>query len=272
MQKYVDSLKYLKQSDIDAMTQDFQDVYLTGNADALVKKLTDTNMAAYTQDLEAKAKASGEEQRAKALAGVGYAHPATLGVDELLTPMGIRKRSEMPGEWQRPPLPGYSTVTGPFTESIPFGEGTRLRSFIESEIPGIVSQTAKERQAWWERMNPEPEPEEPTFESETTRLKGEIARNQSQAASAPTSEYTGTTYWGEGGAAGQAARNAASAMQRLEALRPEDFTPMVTRANRPFEEDPLVLELRRRNWWARYNRLPGSGLAGSLTPPVRKRY
>ena len=126
-----------------------------------------------------------------------------------------------------------------------------------------------ERQAWWERMNPEPDTTQ-TFEDVQGALQEEANKWQGIAAVAPTSEVTAGTVWGPGGLAGIANQAYQEATKRLGALNPADFGTRTQRQVVP-EEDPLVKALKQRNFLADYYRTPRTGLSPRLTPSVRFR-
>ena len=159
-------------------------------------------------------------------------------------------------------------------------QGTRLRSFIESELPGMERENRGARQSWWGAMSGG-SGGSPTYEDEQQRLRNEAAGWQGVAANASGDALSGGVYYGEGGlkAIAEAAyQNALNNLGNLTgAPEPEDSDPMqariksMARGNEPVTpyEDPLKTAYRNRNWWAEYNRQPGTGQANRLTPAAR---
>ena len=210
----------------------------------------------------------GEEQTNQAL--LRERRPIT-GIPRLTSINNItgEREYDYTGEppFQRPPIPGARGVVEPFLAGIGYAPGTRLRSFIESEVPQMARDLASERQAWWERMNPEPDTTQ-TFEDVQNQLQAEAEKWQGIAAVAPTSETTANTVWGPGGLAGIANQAYQEATKRLGALNPADFGTR-TALQPEVEEDPLAKALKRRNFLADYYKMPGTGTVNRLSRAVR---
>ena len=160
--------------------------------------------------------------------------------------------------------PAYD-IAKTYLEGTGLAPGTRLRGFIESQIPETYEETRAARSQWWQRMN-QPAPE--TYGDEVARLTAERDKWGQISQTAPGSEYTSSTYWGPGGLAGIASQAVEYAKSNLARLRPGDFEAY--RAPKE-EEDPFQKALREKNWKAAYYRQPGTGLGGRLTPSLRFR-
>lgn len=158
-----------------------------------------------------------------------------------------------------------------------YAPGTRLAGYVASQVPGIASQSAQARQAWWQGINAPPQL------SEREALMANIARNQQLAATAPTSTTVGDTYWGEGGLAGIAQRAYDQQRQQLagitgipgggqwpgQAASSELASPDPTAGPGPGESDPFLRELAKRNLRNEYYRQPGAGTVTRLNRAVR---
>jgi len=179
------------------------------------------------------------------------------------------KPREKPPEREMPAISGARGIVEPFLEGTRLGEGTRLRSFIESEIPGMVEETARARADWWRRMHPGREEEQPSYQSEQARISGEAQRWGEMARTAPSSEVAGGTYYGPGGLAALAQGAYERSQKELAGLKPGAFEKPGTSYPEPITEDPLKLALKRRKFMSEFYRRPGAGLARSLTPAAR---
>ena len=160
--------------------------------------------------------------------------------------------------------PAYDVAKN-YLEGTGLAQGTRLREFIESQIPETYEETRAARGQWWQRMN-QPEPE--TYGDEVARLTAERDKWGRISQTAPSSEYTSNTYWGPGGLAAIASRAVETAKSNLARLSPGDYETY--RAPKE-EEDPFQKALREKNFKAAYYRQPGTGLGGRLTPSIRFR-
>ena len=170
---------------------------------------------------------------------------------------GVREPAE------RKPIPGELGVARSFLEETGLGAGTRLRSFIAGQIPGIAEGTRGARERWWRGVQ---EPQPPTFEEEQSRAQAEMGRWGRMALTAPSSEIAGGVYYGPGGLRAIAQRAYQRSQEVVSGLRPEDF-PEAEPTTTP--EDPFLTELKRRRYRAEYFRQPGTGLARRLTPAAR---
>ena len=172
-------------------------------------------------------------------------------------------------EFQRPLMPGaeqvvQSYLSGNKQADLNLPEGTRLQSFIASQLPREVMGAEAARQAWWERMNPTPQTL--TYEGEVARLTGLRDKWARVITETPTSTSASESYWGPGGLASIAQSSYETAQSKLANLRPENFGEPESVG---FEEDPLLTRLKQKNWRAEYNRLPGVGIQRNLAPAVR---
>jgi len=170
-----------------------------------------------------------------------------------------------------PSLPSNEPLIKGFQRGIPYGEGTRLRSFLESQIPETVRNMQPVRESWWRRMNT-PEPQGESYDEAMGRLQSEGSRLSALAGSAPTGSYLGGTYFGEGGPAAAAQTALDYNQQNIANLNPEDFSGgYATQMNN--EEDPLkaALEKLMVGYKPKYYRQPGTGMAGRLQPSLRFR-
>ena len=184
-----------------------------------------------------------------------------------------------PGKTQRiqgiPPLPSMEPTVRSFQQGMEYAPGTKLRQFLESELPQTIQDIQPARQAWWIQAHPTGEvEEEDTYRSEQRRLQGQEKRYAGLAASASTAPVVGGTFFGEGGPAAIAQAALESTQARLAGLNPEDYgMPNVSRGRQEIPEDPLIGALKRlkAGYKPRYYRQAGTGLGGSLTPSVRFR-
>jgi hypothetical protein len=164
------------------------------------------------------------------------------------------------------PIEPAQNVYNEFVNNTGYAQGSKLRSFIESQAPSVYN--ASERQSWWNNMNPDYS-NIPTYQDEINRLSASAERWDSIANTAPTSATTGTSYWGEGGLAAMAQTAAQQARTSAQNLRPEDF-PDASIYEKPAQtEDPFKKALRQKNWLAEYYRMPGTGTSSRYTPSVR---
>lgn len=196
-------------------------------------------------ELEAQQRSVGEGQAAEALLA------------------GLTRRE--PEGLEMPLIPAETKVAKQFLEETQLAPGTKLRSFIASQIPGIAQETRGARAEWWRRLQ-EPE-EEPTLESEQARRRAGMAKWARIGEVAPTAEVAGGVYYGPGGLRAIAERAYQGAQASLAGLRPEDFPKGMPE---PYTgEDPFLKALRRKKFMPEYYRQPGAGLARALTPAVR---
>ena len=190
-------------------------------------------------------RSAGEGQRAEALLG-GMMRPAQEEAR------------------QTPQIPEALGVAKTFLEGTKLGEGTKLRSFIESQIADLYQETKGARDAWWQQMN-QPQVED-TFENEQSRISSAATQWGQIAGSAPSAEVAGGTYYGPGGLKAIAERAYQTAQRNLAGLKPGDFP-----GTQPTEvgADPFQTALKKKNFKAEYYRQPGTGLSRALTPSVR---
>ena len=159
-----------------------------------------------------------------------------------------------------PPLPAPVSGTG-------YGEGTRLRSFIEGEVSKTAQDTQQARMDWWKRINPSGGAGK-TFEGERDRITAEMNKWQQIAGSAPSTYGAGGIY-NEGGLAGIAQGAYERSKANLAKLSPEQFGDQEPEPVGPQEEDPFLTALKKRNFRAEYFRQPGTGISSRYAPSVR---
>jgi len=214
------------------------EAFLAGESDDVFNRLTVLNQ-------KAAERSAGEGQRAESLLG-GMMRPAQEEAR------------------QTPQIPEALGVAKTFLEGTKLGEGTKLRSFIESEIADLYEETKGARDAWWKQMN-QPQVED-TFENEQSRISSAATQWGQIAGSAPSAEVAGGTYYGPGGLKAIAERAYQTAQRNLAGLKPGDFP-----GTQPTEvgADPFQTALRKKNFKAEYYRQPGTGLSRALTPAVR---
>lgn len=171
-------------------------------------------------------------------------------------------------ERARPPLPSGEPLVEGAIKGIGYGAGTKLRSYFESQIPGIAGGVQEARQKWWEEMHPK-EPE--TYEDAMGKLRAREKQLGALAGSASTGAIYGGSYYGEGGPAALAQHALERIQGDIAGLRPGDF-PSGTRQIEQ-KEDPLKVALRnlQGRYKPEYYRRPGTGLGGSLTPSLKFR-
>lgn len=239
---------YITQAELNRVREGGQlgESYLKGESPDFMALLADVNQ-------KANQRAASEEQAGRAyLQGIN--RPPTQ------TPTA---------PWQRPGMPSAVPGAEGYLQSTGYAPGSQLRSFIESQIPDIYSNLQAEREAWWNRMNPQPQPEPKSYEDEADRIRSEMGMWEGIAGTAPSSKVTGGTYWGEGGLASIARGAADYARQNLANLRPGGFeTPSPVKPVQQ-EEDPFLKKLRSRNWMAEYQRQPGTGASSRYVPGVK---
>jgi len=187
---------------------------------------------------------------------------------------GIRFDQPQAEKFERPPIPGVTSLLESEYKKSNLGEGTKLSEFLASELVKTTEATRGERQAWWERMNPEPE--EPgrvkTYRDEQSRIMAERDRWSQIAQTAPTSTVAGGTYYGEGGLAAIAQNAYETSVRNLSKMEPEDYAEEEEPKKRiALEEDPLVAALRgvRQSYRSKYFRQPGTGIVNRLSPSVK---
>jgi len=135
---------------IQTMKTQLGESFIAGQSDDILKILDTTAKQAAERSV-------GEGQRAEALlAGIMKPKEAQAGVREL------------------PPIPEALPIAKSFLEKTGFGEGTKMRSFIESQIPEVYQETQAARLAWWKKMNPKEKKEARSFGGDTTRLQREL--------------------------------------------------------------------------------------------------
>ena len=220
--------------------------FLSGKSNAVIDALSTLN-----QQVESRSRREGQTAEA------------------LLAGFNVPGSNPLRQTEQIPQIPNAGDIAKSYLEGTGLGRGTKLQSFIASEIPGIYQETAPERSAWWKRMNPIETPEL-SFEEAQSRYGAEAAHWASVAESAPSSEVAGGTAYGPGGLKALAETAYQNAQAKLAGLRPEDFQRSVLKTPSP-EEDPFTAALRRKNFWASYNRMPGTGIVPRLTPSIRMR-
>lgn len=179
---------------------------------------------------------------------------------------------DMTGErpFERPPIPSEFPIAESALKATGYGEGTKLRNFIASQIAETTERMRPERKAWWERMTAPPPPEEQTYEDALASLTATAEKWQAVAGVAPSSEVAGGTAYGPGGLKAIAEQVYADTQKRIAGLDPGLYgtrTPYV----RPEEEDPLVAALKKRRFSEEYYRLPGTGTVPRLQRAVRFR-
>ena len=154
------------------------------------------------------------------------------------------------------------------------GRGTKLRSFIESEIPDIAQSTEPARQEWREQWDKFNIPQEQTFE-EARDFQNILADKwRDIAQKAPVG--AGVDFFGEGGLKNTALAAQAKAIAERDALKPKTFATFAEReahrANRlkqHLEKDPFKAALKTTDFRSQFFRQPGTGLVSRLTPSVK---
>jgi len=139
---------------------------------------------------------------------------------------------------RRPGIPGAGAEVEGYLEGTGLAEGSRLRSYIQSQMGDVVSGVAGERKRWWDRATA---PEPTTYEDEVGRITREGEKWGRIAQTAPTSEYAGGTYFGVGGLAASAQRAFETSQRNLAQLEPFE-----AEKPEPAGEDPLIAELGRK--------------------------
>ena len=158
-----------------------QEAFLSGESDAIMRQLGELN------DYGAK--------RAAVSQGKG---------DQLSQALieSIKRIPREEGAGAAPPIPSGMGAIESFVGGLPYAQGTNLRNYLQSQIGDVVSQTQGAREDWWKRVNaPLPVPG-----GDREILKRELEAWGNIAATAPTEESIGHTYWGKGGLAAIAER------------------------------------------------------------------
>ena len=161
---------------------------------------------------------------------------------------------------ERPEVTPLGKTAEKYLEGSGLGAGTKLRGFLEGQLPGIAEDTQKARQEWWQRMSAQPREQENILDllTQWSRFAG---KSQEAGTLAPTQE---DIFYGTGGLRSLAEQSASRLRERLTGLatQGQQTGPV---------EDPFITSLKkkRKTLIPDYFRQPGAGLVNRLTPAVK---
>lgn len=178
-------------------------------------------------------------------------------------------------------LPSLQSVAEEYLTETGFGEGTKLRSFIESQMPEIAEGISAEREAWWRGQNPleAAQPDVMTYEGALESARRDLTQRE-LVLKAGGADYPQLAYATEQVGLSQ------KRLAELEALGKEGYLAKQPPAEDYYgvgglrdialgafkkTEDPFKKALKGKKFEQDYYRRPGSGLTPRLTPSVRFR-
>lgn len=231
--------------------------YIAGTSDEILKRIANLGTVANERY-------NAQRQAQLALASTSQRGMAQRGETRRLNELRARtqRQESMPDITE--------TILEPIRAALP-GEGTRLRSFIEQGIPGVVADTSKARTEWWNKLNPLPSEVQigglPGQESEARAEGFDAARRR--IAKESVKWQPGGEFYQPGGLADIVQKRYADILRQFEGKSREAYDFRAPGFAAPL--DPLLEAIAKKKSGVEYFRQPGTGISTRLSPSLRFR-